>query len=424
MPVRSPLSLPRLVPILLTLALLALWLSAADAGDNWPDFRGPTMDGHSDATGLPLTWSETENVRWKTALPGVGHSTPVIWGQQIWLTTATRDGKMMYALCIDRESGEVTTRIKLLDVAAPQPINAANSYASPSPVIEEGRVYLHFGTYGTAAIDTESGSVLWKRTDLNLDHKEGPGSSPVLWNDLLILACDGMDVQYVVALDKLTGKTQWKKERSVNFADVNPDFRKAYSTPLIANVAGKPVLISTAAQSAYGYDPASGEELWRMPHTGFSNISRPVIGQGMMFLNTGYMKPQLVAVKLGVSGLVDDSQALWRQATAIPNKPSVVLVGDLIFMVTDGGVATCLEAASGTPVWTKRLGGNFSASPIDAAGRIYFCDQDGKTTVIAPSREYKELAVNQLDAGCTASPAVAGQALYLRTKTCLYRLEE
>lgn len=208
-------------------------------------------------------------------MPGVGHSTPVIWGSQIWLTTATRDGKTMSALRIDQETGEVTAQIKVLDVAEPQPINTSNSYASPSPVIEGGRVYVHFGTYGTAAIDTQNGDILWKRTDLNLDHKEGPGSSPVLWNDLVIVTCDGTDVQYVIALDKQTGKTRWKTERSADFANVIPDFRKAYSTPLVADIAGRPVLISTGAHSAYGYEPASGQELWRLPYSGFSNVSRP-----------------------------------------------------------------------------------------------------------------------------------------------------
>jgi outer membrane protein assembly factor BamB len=410
--------------LLLFLGLTALTAHSTAAGENWPDFRGPTMDGRSDATQAPLSWSETENVRWKTAVPGVGHSTPVIWGRQIWLTTATRDGKTMSALCIDPETGEVTAQIKVLDVAEPQPINASNSYASPSPVIEGRRVYVHFGTYGTAAIDTQSSGIVWKRTDLNLDHKEGPGSSPVLWNDLVIVTCDGTDVQYVIALDKQTGTTRWKTKRSADLADIIPDFRKAYSTPLVVDIAGRPVLISTGAHSAYGYDPATGHELWRLPYSGFSNVSRPVVGQGLIFLNTGYMKPQLLAVKLGISRLVDDSQIVWRHSMAIPNKPSVVLVGDLVFMVSDNGVATCLEAGSGKPIWSKRLGGNFSASPIAAAGRIYFCDQDGMTTVVAPSREYKELAVNQLDGGCMASPAVAGKALFLRTKACLYRLEE
>lgn len=416
------------ISLLLILALqvdvVGMWNANVQAGENWPEFRGPTADGHSDAGKVPLQWSEKEHVRWKTALPGMGHSTPVIWGEQVWLTTATPDGKEMYALCVSRENGQVLKQVKVLEVAAPQPINASNSYASPSPVMEAGRLYVHFGTYGTAAIDTHTGEILWKRTDLTLDHKEGPGSSPVLWNDLVILTCDGTDVQYVIALDKATGKTRWKTARSVDFGDIIPDFRKAYSTPLVVDVGGQATLISTAAHSAYGYDPSTGSELWRLPYTGFSNVCRPVVGQGLMFLNTGYMKPQLLAVKLGVRGLVHESQVVWKQTSSVPNKPSVLLVGDLLYLVTDQGVVTCLEAAGGKPRWTRRLGGNFSASPIFAAGRIYFCDSDGKTTVLAAGRQYEELAVNQLDAGCMASPAVAGSSLFLRTKTSLYRIEE
>jgi outer membrane protein assembly factor BamB len=411
---------PLFHPTLLAVVFLG---SFASAGDNWPDFRGPAMDGHSDAKELPLEWSEQKNVRWKTAIVGKGWSTPVIWGEQIWLTTATSDGKQLYALCLNKESGEVTQRIKVFEVDKPEPVNATNSYASPSPVIEAGKVYVHFGTYGTAAINTETGSIIWKRSDLTLDHKEGPGSSPVLYKDLLILTCDGTDVQYMTALESASGETKWTTKRSVSFGFFPGDMRKAFSTPLIAQIDGKPQLITSGAQSAYGYEPESGKELWRLGYGGFSNASRPVVGQGMMFLNTGYMRAQLLAVKLGGNGVIPDSEVAWKQTSAVPNKPSPILVDDLLYMVSDGGVATCLDTKTGEAVWTKRLGGNFSASPIAAAGRIYISDQDGKTFVFKPGREYEQLAANKLDDGCMASPAVSGKAIYLRTKTCLYRIE-
>lgn len=406
-----------------TLLLAFTLCSIARAGDNWPDFRGPTMDGHSDAKELPLEWSEQKNVRWKTAIAGRGWSTPVIWGEQIWLTTATSDGQELYALCLNKESGEVTQRIKVFEVEKPEPVNATNSYASPSPVIESGKVYVHFGTYGTASINTETGSIIWKRTDLKLDHKEGPGSSPVLYKDSLIVTCDGADVQYITALDTANGEPKWKTKRTVNFGFFPGDMRKAFSTPLIAQVDGKPQLITTAAQSAYGYELESGKEVWRLGYGGFSNASRPVVGQGMMFLNTGYMRPQIMAVKLGGSGIIAESQVAWSQAAGVPNKPSPLLMDDLLYMISDGGVASCLDTTTGKPVWTKRLGGSFSASPIASAGRIYISDQEGKTIVFKPRREYEQLAVNKLDDGCMASPAVSGKAIYLRTKTCLYRIE-
>lgn len=406
------------------MTLLASISASASAVENWPDFRGPSMDGHGDAKDLPLEWSEQKNVRWKTAIAGRGWSTPVIWGEQVWLTTATSDGKELYALCVSKESGEVTQRIKVFEVAKPEPVNATNSYASPSPVIEAGKVYVHFGTYGTAAINTETGSILWKRTDLKLDHKEGPGSSPVLFEKSLILTCDGADLQYTIALDTTNGETKWKTNRSVNFGFFPGDFRKAYSTPIVAQVDGKPQLIATAAQSAYGYDLESGKELWRFGYGGFSNASRPVVGQGMMFLNSGYMKPQLFGVKLGGSGNITETNFVWKQTSSAPNKPSPLLIEGNIYMVSDGGVASCLDTKTGEPVWTKRLGGNFSASPIHSAGWIYISDQDGKTFVFKPGSEYQQLAVNKLDEGCMASPAVSGRAIFLRTKTCLYRIEE
>ncbi len=398
--------------------------SVSFAGDNWPDFRGPNMDGHSDAKELPLEWSEQKNVRWKTAIVGRGWSTPVIWGDQVWLTTATSDGKELYALCLNKENGEVTKRIKVFEVEKPEAIHDLNSHASPSPVIEVGRVYVHFGKHGTAAINTETGSIPWKRADLNVSHSVGPGSSPVLSEKLLILTFDGTDSQYITALDTASGETKWLTPRSVDLGSVQPESRKAFSTPVIAQVDGQPQIITTAANSAYGYDSKSGRELWRLGYDGFSHASRPVVGKGMMFLNTGYMKPQVLGARLGGHGNITNTHVVWQQASGAPNKPSPLIIDDLFYMIADGGVASCLDVKTGEIVWTKRLGGSFSASSVYAAGRIYSSDQDGKTCVFKTGREYRQLAINKLDEGCMASPAVSGKAIYLRTKTCLYRLEE
>ncbi len=410
----------RYIRVATIVALLASQLSAAD---NWPDFRGPLGDGHAQAESLPLRWSETENVKWKTTIPGAGWSSPVVWGAQVWLTTAADDGTQLFAVCVDRETGDITHNVTVFDVDEPEQINPINTYASPSPVIEEGRVYVHFGTYGTACVDTSSGKVLWTRRDLKLNHKEGPGSSPILAGDMLVVHCDGLDVQYIIGLNKHTGETAWKTDRSIDLTPHIDDFRKAYSTPLLTEVNGNPQLISTAAHCAYGYDPATGRELWRVPYNGFSNVSRPVVGQGAMFLNTGYIRAQLWAVPLGQSGQIDDSRVMWKFTRTVPTKPSILLVNGLMYMVFDkGGVLTCLDSKTGEEVWTHRLGGSYSASPIYAAARIYFFDEDGQATVIAPGREYTELAINKLDEGCMASPAVAGESIILRTKHCLYRI--
>ena len=409
---------------LLPLCAWLLILCAAASGDDWPDFRGPGGQGHSETTDLPETWSETENVRWKVALPGKGWSTPIVVVDEIWMTTATEDGKKLWALCVDRTAGKLRHEVLVFEVPEPESINALNSYASPSPVIDAENVYVHFGTYGTAAIDRASGTIVWKRDDLKLAHKEGPGSSPVLDGERLILTCDGMDVQYVIALDAKTGKTIWKTDRSAELASLQKETRKAYATPLLVTIDGREQLISPGAHAVYGYDPATGEELWRFRYTGFSNVARPVLDDKRVYINTGYMKPQTLALKLGGRGDLTDTHLVWKNAAGNPNKPSPLLIDGLLYLVSDnGGVATCLEAETGEKVWTKRLSGNFSASPLYANGRIYLCDQDGRTYVLRPGREYEELAVNSLDDGLMASPIAVDKALYLRTKTHLYRIE-
>src|SRR5215213_6048512 len=252
--------------------LLFVSAAAARAEDNWPQFRGPTGQGISDATGLPSTWSETENVVWKTAIHGKSHSSPVVWGDQVWLTTATENGQALSVLCVDRTNGRVLRDMKLFDVALPQYAHPFNSYASPTPVIEEGRVYVTFGSPGTACLDTKTGKVLWERTDLECNHFRGAGSSPIVWKDLLIMNFDGSDFQYLIALDKTTGKTVWKTNRSVDYQDLEPngkpkadgDFRKAFATPHVAEIDGRPVLFSSGAKAHYAYDPATGKEFWRV----------------------------------------------------------------------------------------------------------------------------------------------------------------
>jgi len=369
---------------------------------------------------MPVSWSESKNIKWKTAIHDRGHSSPVIWGKGIWLTTATEDGHKLYVLCVDRESGQVLVDKKLFDVAEPQFSNQLNSYASPTPVVEEGRVYVHFGTYGTACLDSQTGKVLWQRTNINCDHMMGAGSSPFLFEDKLIFHVDGGDVQYVIALNTQDGTTAWKTPRSAGLADYIADNRKAYSTALIVEVEGHLEMISPGAQAVYGYNPHTGKELWKVRYPGgYSNVARPVVEKGTAFINTGYNKAQLWAVKLGGRGDVTGTHVSWKQTKYIGQRSSPLLVNGMIYLVTDTGVASCLDSVSGEAVWNERLRGNFSASPVFAGGRIYFSNQ-----VIKPSRSYTRVAMNTLDDGLMASPAIAGKALYLRTASHLYRIEE
>ena len=412
-------------------ALLSI-ATAAPISGQWPQFRGAEGLGVAPAANPPLTWSESQNVRWKTPIHGKGWSSPVILGNQVWLTTATEDGRELSAIALDQESGKVLHDLKLFQVEKPQFAHAFNSYASPTPVMEPGRVYVTFGSPGTAAIETKTGKVLWERRDLECNHFRGAGSSPILFRDLLIMHFDGSDVQYVVALDKRTGRTVWKTPRSVDFKDVEPngkikadgDFRKAFATPIVVTVANQPVLISPGSMAAYGYDPMTGKELWRLEErTSFSASTRPVTGHGLVFYTTGFNTGQVLAIRPDGRGDVTDTHVAWRSTRGAPKKPSLLLHDDLLFMVNDNGVLTCLEAKTGTEVWTGRLNQTYSAAPISARGRVYFFGEDGKATVIEAGRTFKVIAENSLDDGFMATPAIDGGALYVRTKSHLYRIQ-
>ena len=413
---------------ILAILLSAIPLSAA----HWNQFRGPQGNGQVNGK-LPLTWSETENVEWKTAIPGRGWSSPVVWENQIWLTTATPDGKKLTVLCLNADTGKIVHQQKLFDVAEPQFAHKFNSYASPTPVIEAGRAYVTWGSPGIACIDTKTFKVLWTRRDLICDHFRGAGSSPILWGDLLINNHDGADQQYVFALNKNNGRNVWLTKRSVDYQDLDPDgkpkrggdLRKAYSTPHIIQLNGKAVLLSQGAMAHHAYEPATGLELWRVvERQQHSASSRPVFGHNLCFFATSFSKSQLLAVKPNEKNGTAKTNIAWRLArSSVPEKPSLLLINDHIYMIDDqGGLATCVAAKTGEEIWSERIGGNYSASPITTNGRIYFFSEEGKTTVIEASPNFKKLAENKLAAGFMASPAVHGNSLILRTKTHLYRI--
>jgi outer membrane protein assembly factor BamB len=407
----------------------AFSLTHASAGDNWPEFRGPNGDGHSDSVGLPVRWSESENIKWKVAVHDKGWSSPVIWGNQIWLTTATVDGHRLFVVCVDRETGRILHDIKLFDVEKPGYCIPTNSYASPTPVVEAGRVYVHFGTYGTACLDTNTGRTLWSRRDLPCDHFRAPGSSPILYGDSLFVTFDGFDVQYVVALNKATGKTRWKSDRNIGYGTDNGDLKKAFCTPKVIQVNGHAQLISPSAVATIAYDPADGHELWKVYHGGMNAAARPLFGDGRVFLTTGDRGSpgewhRLLAINPDAHGDATKSHVLWTHDKGVPARSSFLLIDDLLFMVSDNGVVSCLEAKSGKEVWQQRVGGTYYSSPIYAEGHLYFFDDSGDSHVLEAGRDPKVLAHNHLDAGCMASPAVAGKALFVRTKTHLYRIEQ
>jgi len=425
----------RVLPALLAVLLLLVpTLARAD----WPDYRGPTGDGHAAPAkdgkphGLPLRWSETENVTWKTAIPHRGWSTPVVLGGQVWLTTATIQGNDFFAICVDAATGKVLFNERLFHSDSPEPLsNQVNCYASPTPVIEPGRVYVSFGSYGTACLDTATRKTLWTRTDLQCRHYRGPGSSPILFGNLLILSMDGVDVQYLVALDKATGRTVWKTPRSTKWTDLDSkgqpiregDFRKSFGTPLVINAGGRPQMISLGSKATFAYDPRTGKELWKTHHAGHTSVVRPVFGNGIAYTTTGHGRTELWAIRVDGQGDVTDTHVAWKMRKDVPTTPSPLLVDGLLYVVSNQGALTCLDPATGKTVWRERLGGSYIASPICADGRLYFFSTQGKATVLKPGRTFEVLATSRLAGGFMASPATSGRALFLRTKTHLYRIE-
>ena len=386
------------------------------AHEDWPQFRGPDGQGHSTDQGLPLEWSESRNVVWKTPVPGRGWSSPVIAGGRVWLTTAaTSNGASLRALAFDVESGREVVNVEVFRIRSAELTNAKNSHASPTPIVDGDRVYVHFGAFGTAALSSSSGEIVWK-TRFPYQSQHGNGGSPMLYGDLLIFSCDGSDDAFVVALDKQTGKVRWKTARRY-------PFDQAYSTPLAIRVGERDQIVSVGAYRAAAYDPGNGKELWRVGYAdGFSNVPRPVYGHGLVYIATGFQQPVLLAVRADGSGDVTKTHVAWSLRRGAPLTPSPLLVGDDLYVVNDGGIAQCLDAKTGESYWIQRLGGEYSASPIYADGRIYFLSETGAATVIAPGRVFRRLATNSLDGETLASMAVAAGSIFIRSDSHLYRI--
>lgn len=383
--------------------------------EDWPEFRGPTGQGSSSERGLPVTWSETKNVLWKVAIPGKGWSSPIVKKDRIWLTTATDEGRSLRAISLDRKTGEILKNIEIFHLTPVGKPHPKNSFATPTPVVEGERIYLHFGANGTACI-TQSGDIVWKTQLEYKNGRHGAGGSPILYDDLLIVSGEGGDSQFLVALDKRTGTVRWKKLQGY----------EAYSTPLILRLPQGDQLISPASYRVYAYQPTTGNELWHVkyPGQGYANVPRPIYGKGMIYICTGFHKPFLLAIKPDGHGDVTESHIAWRVNRSVPLTPSPILVGDEIYMISDNGIATCVDAKTGSELWRERLGGNHSASPIYADGRIYFLSEEGESVVIARGKEFKILATNHLDAVTLASMAVSHGSIFVRSQTHLYCLKD
>jgi outer membrane protein assembly factor BamB len=402
---------------------LAAFASAPLFAEDWPQFRGPGGQGHSAEQGLPLEWSESKGIAWKVPVPGRGWSSPVVAGGRVWLTSAVSEADSgrrtaggdvsLRALAHDAKTGKAVIDVEVFRRGA-ELLNKKNSHASPTPIVEGDRVYVHFGADGTAALTT-AGAIVWKRRETCVT-QHGGGGSPALYGDLLIANCDGADAAFVVALDKATGKVKWKTMR-------REPWSQAYTTPLVVRVGDRDQLVSVGAHHAAAYDPANGRELWHVSYgDGFSNVPRPVAGHGLIYVTTGFHQPSLLAVRPDGKGSVTRTHVAWTLTRGVPFTPSPLLVGDHLYMVNDAGIASCVDARTGAVLWQQRLEGGFSASPIYADGRIYFQSEAGVTTVIRPGARYEPLASNVLDGATLASMAASDGALFIRSATHLYRI--
>jgi outer membrane protein assembly factor BamB len=405
--------------------MLLQWITSITlaCAQTWPSFRGGDANGVSLNSKIPDKWSESENVAWKTAIHGRGWSSPVVQGNEVWLTTATEDGLKMYAVCIDLKSGKIIHDQLLFENDSVQKdFHVTNTYASSTPVIDGESVYVHFGAYGTAKIKRSDCSKVWERRDLPCNHYRGAGSSPIVYKDKLIFHMDGFDHQYAVALDCQTGETLWKKDREVDYGSTDGDVFKAFSTPLIINVGGKDQMISPASKACIALDPNSGKELWRVGYSEHSTTVRPVFDGSRLYLSTGFSKAQMMCVRVDGTGDVTKTHVDWMQSKGIGSKPSPVLVNGKLFDVTDDGVLGRIDLKNGEIVWKQRLGGKFSASLVATEDKLVALDHDGKGYVFSVADEPQLLGENSLPDGCNASPALVGNSLILRTTTALYKI--
>lgn len=410
---------------------ILLLMSSRSNAQQWTHFRGSNMDGHAQVDIAPVHWSDSTNIVWKVQVNGLGWSSPVVFENQVWLTSAAKDGKEFYTLCYDLESGKLMDEKTIFTSEDPQRIHSTNSYATPTPCIEDGFVYVHYGTFGTACINTKNFKVVWKREDLKCEHMQGPASSPILYKNMLIVHLEGTEDPYVVALNKNTGETIWKTVRPAEIYDtLEPVFRKSYQTPIVINVDGKEMLISNSSYLCFAHDVNTGEVIWTIKYGDDSTVSQPLFWNGLVFVNSGWIfldnKPYFTrqfAVDPTGEGDVTKTHIKWMYEDEVPQIPTPVIVNGKMYMVHDRGMVTCLDAMTGSPVWKHKLKGNFNSSPIYAAGKIYFINVKGVCTIIKPADSFQQIAENDIDETVKATPVFVQDKMLLRTDKNLYLIK-
>ena len=408
-------------------AFLSVFISAKE----WTKFRGPTGDGHVTVKSIPLKWSDTENVKWKVSVPGKGWSSPVISKGKIYLTSAVAEGdnqdaadvhRELRVICYDSSDGkELWDTTVFEQKPLKRPIHSKNSHASPTPIIEDGKVYVHFGHMGSACLDSK-GKILWKNNELKYDPLHGNGGTPIIVDNLFFYSADALTNPFVVALDKNTGKVLWKKQRS----ETDQSRKFSFSTPTLIRMGGRSQIISPASGAVFSYDSKTGEELWSVDYGGWSVIPKPGVYKNMIYVGTGYERAHILGIRVDEKskGNVTESHVEWEITKRAPNTPSFMVVDDLLYFISDGGIATCVEPLTGEIIWQERTAGPISASPVYFNGMIYFLDEQGKTTVIKAGRKFEIIAENKIKERTLASFGISEGAIYIRSEKSLFRIGE
>jgi outer membrane protein assembly factor BamB len=422
--------------------------ASGQAPSDWPQFRGRYSDGHAAAVGLPTSWGGFfRPFEWQTKLPGRGWSSPIVLDQSIWLTAAevvssttlqaqerlafnpegplyfqSHSSVTLFAVEVELSSGKLLSKIDLFSNDSPPPIHGMNSYASPTPASDDRVIVFHFGSLGTAAIDRSDRRILWKKT-FPVEDITGPGSSPLIVDEKVLLANDGADEQYILALDRMTGETLWKTSRPpMEVRD--KEFRRAFSTPIVLEQpSDDKQILSSTAQWMVSYAPENGRERWRCRLAdGYSLVPQPAISDGIVYVATGFMKPELYAIRTNGRDDVSETHVVWKQARQAPELASPIIIEDSIYTISTRGVLSCLDKSNGAIRWQQRLEGTFVASPIYADGKLFIVNQSGVTFVIQPGDQYAELGRNETFGETQATPVAIGDRLLIRTDPVLYSI--
>ncbi len=395
------------------LAVSIFALASSAGAEDWPGWRGPRGDGTSTESGIPIRWSKTENVAWKVAIPGKGHSSPIIWGERVFLTTCKeQEGKRML-LCLNRADGRILWQRVVLTAKLEQK-NDLNSFASSTAVTDGQHVWVTFlddPRLQVACYDFD-GKRVWSRSPGEFHSKHGFCSSPVLYKDLVIINGDQDAEAWIVALDKATGAERWRADR--------PNRTRSYCPPLIIETAGRKQLVLSGSKCVASYDPDTGQQIWIIDGPTEQFVASLVFGDGVLFVTAGYPEHHIMGIRPDGHGNVTDSHILWRDTRGASYVPSPIAHGKYFFLVSDDGVATCLVARTGQRRWFERLGRHHSASPVSAGEYLYFLDDDGRMHVLRAGPKFEVVSRNDLDEECHASPAICQGQIFIRTVNNLY----